>query len=135
MTAITALSLASGSLNLDEIRNTFYYLAIYKGKDKKYREQLSNESDVYYAFRHGDYSRGFELDSENDEELFYTWYLRQIPYAASDKFKTFNAAKTWKEYTNEAKELLKKDEQLRAAFGYDLMEDIQEFVDPDAPKE
>ena len=136
MTAITALSLASGTLNLEEIKNTFYYLAIYKGKDNKYREQLSDESAVYHAFRYGDYSDRYDyhLSYDNVEQLFYIWYLRQIPYAASEKFKTLNAPKTWKEYANEAKELLKQDEQLRTTFGYDLLKDVQGFIDPDSSK-
>ncbi len=133
ITAITALSLASGSKHPDEIRNTFYYLAVYKGNDKQYRQKLQEDSAVYNKLVNYHYStvrQYFEFDKDSETQLFYIWYLRQIPYAAAEKFKTLNAPKSWKEYMNEAQNLVQQNEQLRTAFGYDPAVPVQKFVAP-----
>ena len=124
VTAITALSIASGSKHPDEIRNTLYYLAIYKGKNPDYRYELRKESAVNYEVWYKDY-----LMNEDQEHMFYIWYLRQIPYAAKEVYKSLNAPLQWDEYLKQARERMEQDEQLRTAFGYDLMKDVQTLTD------
>ena len=143
ITAITALNLATSSLNLDLIRNTFYYFAIYKGNNAEYKQSLREMSAVYNAFLYekrtpegsriygddDDYNRIYEenLSLENQNQLFHIWYLRQIPEAAAEYFKTLNASKSWRVYTNEASVIVKQNEQLRTAFGYDPAKPMQRF--------
>ena len=124
ITAITALSLAkSGTLNLNEIKNTYFFLAVHKGMDEKYREKLREDSAVYAAFYDGSYESICDdyLDEDEKTELFYIWYLRQIPHAAANIFKTLNSSTTWDEYLNEASELFQQNEQIHNTFGYDLV--------------
>ena len=67
--------------------------------------------------------------NEDQEHMFYIWYLRQIPYAAKDVYKSLNAPLQWDEYLKQARERMAQDEQLRTAFGYDLMKDVQTLTD------
>ena len=131
MTAITALSIASGSKHPDEIKNTFYFLAIYKGNDKQYREKLKEDSAVYNALAEYEYStvyHFFYFDKQSDNQLFHIWYLRQIPYAAKDVFQKLKAPHSWDEYLEQARERIAQDENLRTAFGYDPAKEIQKLV-------
>ncbi|MBQ9395743.1 MAG: hypothetical protein IJU23_09555, partial [Proteobacteria bacterium] len=131
ITAITALSIASGSKHPDEIKNTFYYLAVYKGYNQQYREKLRADSAVYNAIEDYEYTtvhHYFFYDNANINKLFYIWYLRQIPYAAKDVFAKLKAPLSWDEYMAQARERMEQDAQLRTAFGYNLNEKVQPFV-------
>ena len=138
ITAITALSLASGSLNLEEIRNTFYYLAIYKSWNGLGID-LSESSSVYAHLieflddvkdRHRDNSYRFSFNEYDEKRVYNIWYLRQIPYAAADKFKALKTDKTWNEYLNDAQKIVQQNAQLRTAFGYDPARSVQHFAVP-----
>ena len=131
VTAITTLSIASGSKHPDEIKNTFYYLAIYKGNNQQYREKLKEDSAVYYAIENYEYStvhNMFYFSDDDINKLFYIWYLRQIPYAAKDVFKMLKAPLSWDEYMAQARARIEQDAQLREAFGYRLEKSVQTFV-------
>ena len=138
--AITALSLASGTLNIDEINNTFYYYAIYKGWSSlsiDLRESSSVYSQLENFFKmvrerkeerlKKNNTQAYEFKDHDLKRLYNIWYLRQIPYAAADKFKKLNAPKTWNEYLSEAEATIQQNEQLRTAFGYDPAMIVQRF--------
>ena len=141
ITALTALSLANGALNLDEIKNTFYYLAIYKNWE---RLDISCEESsavcqkigwflvMLRLRKDGRECANYSFNDYDQNKIYHIWYLRQIPYAAADKFKKLKSDKTWDEYLNEAKEIVKQNEQLRKAFGYDPALPVQRFAAPDA---
>ncbi len=122
LTALTALRIATDT-NLpkdlcdDSLltipRNTLYYLAIYKGNNDEYRDKVCGNSAVYSKL----ISEWDFVDARQRQMLFHIWYLRQIPYAASAKFKTLNAPLTWDEYMNKAAECLGKYPSYIKAFG------------------
>ena len=113
MMAIIALNLAGGTYDEDTIANTFYFLAVYKGNDTEYRKTLRTFSPVYDKL-----ITGLPLSTYYDNEMFNIWYLRQIPYAAEEKYKTMNAADPWQYYMDRAKEMMAQNEQLNKAFGF-----------------
>ncbi|MBO4350727.1 MAG: sel1 repeat family protein [Proteobacteria bacterium] len=133
--AITALNLAGGSFDIEKIRNTFYYLAIYNNW-KGLNLNLNDSSAVYRKLveflnmvedRHRSYQGDYYFKDYEMRKVYYIWYLRQIPYAAADKFKTLQTDKSWEEYMNDARELVQQNEQLRTAFGYDPAMIVQKF--------
>ena len=127
--AITALSIASGSKHSDEIKNTFYYIAIFKGNDFDYCEETLSEMSAVYHRLHVESL--WAEKNYNGRQLFHIWYLRQIPFAAADEFKKLKLSKSWNEYLNEADKLIEQDEQLRTAFGYDPAREVQKLRFPD----
>ncbi|MBO4351840.1 MAG: hypothetical protein J6A01_12975 [Proteobacteria bacterium] len=80
--------------------------------------------------RHRDNSYRFSFNEYDEKRVYNIWYLRQIPYAAADKFKALKTDKTWNEYLNEAQEIVRQDAQLRTAFGYDPARSVQHFAVP-----
>ena len=132
------MSIASGSKHSDEIKNTFYYIAIFKGNDFDYYngeehdvgDTLSEKSAVYQRL----YDESLWAEKNyNARQLFHIWYLRQIPYAAADEFKKLKLSKSWNEYLEEAGKLIEQNEQLRTAFGYDPARETQKLRFPDDP--
>ena len=125
ITAITALNLASGSLNIDIIENTYYYLAIYKGRDAHYRNTLRKESAVYNSFFEGEHSWYYSYMNDSDQDdLFYIWYFRQIPHAAAEKFKELKTSKSWNEYTKEAKKVVEENRLPIIFYGDRMLEHL-----------
>ena len=126
ITAITALNLASGTLNLDIIENTYYYLAIYKGKDHLYREKLRKESAVYNAFFDGEYSSYYmDMNDYDAESVFYIWFLRQIPHAAAEEFKVLKASKSWNEYLEEARTVVEQNKLPKVYNGHHMLNSLK----------
>ena len=121
--AITAFSLLNNEkVDLQYINNTLYELAIIYGKNGEYRKSLAGYSPAYQMI----YSDN-NIKYNDKIELFYIWYLRQIPYAVAEEFKKYNSDKSWDDYTKEAKSLVKKTPELKNAFNYDFLTPIQSF--------
>ena len=51
------------------------------------------------------------------DKVYDIWHLRQISYAAADKFKKLNAPKAWHEYFCEAEAIVLQNVLLRTASG------------------
>ena len=121
VTGITAITLAkTGKLDKDIILNTYYNLAILYGMDRSFKEKIRNYSPVYQKIHNETY---FELPAREGDKIYNIWYLRQIPYAAAEVFKTLgNTSKTWDDYMKEAKKAVESDESLKTGFGYNLLD-------------
>ena len=119
ITGIAAITLAkTGKLDKDIILNTYYELAILYGMERTFKEKLRSYSPVYKKIHDETY---YELSSREGLKIYNIWYLRQIPYAAAEVFKTLsNTSKTWDDYMKEAKKAVESDEALKTGFGYDL---------------
>ena len=129
--ALTAFSLANGALDIEMIKNTFYDLAIYKTW-LRLSPDVAESSAVYlklkkHLLNRTDNSSNYTFSDYDERRLFHIWYLRQIPYAAADKFKKLKSDKKWDEYMQEAKDLIQKTPELRNAFGYDPAMPVQRF--------
>ena len=128
MTAITAITLAkTGKLDKDIILNTYYDLAIIYGMDRSFKEKIRNYSPVYQKIHKETY---FNLPFIEGNKIYNIWYLRQIPYAAAEVFKTLgNTSKAWDDYMKEAKKAVEGDEALKNGFEYSLLSAIpQQFI-------
>ena len=113
---ITALVIGQkGRVDLNLIKNTYYYLAIYLGKNEKYITRFDETSPIPGAIK--------ELDTYNTREnmIFFTWYLRQIPYAAKDVYNKNPGSKSWDDLLKEADKAISNSEELKTAFGFDPM--------------
>ena len=69
----------------------------------------------------------YSFNDYDQNKIYHIWYLRQIPYAAADKFKKLKSDKKWDEYMQEAKEIVQNTPELRSAFGYDPAKPVQRF--------
>lgn len=129
--ALTAFSLANGTLDIEKIKNTFYDLAIYKTW-LRLSSGVSASSAVYQKLgehlrKCADASSDYTFNDYDKNKVYHIWYLRQIPYAAADKFKKLKSDKKWDEYMQEAKEIVQNTPELRNAFGYDPAKPVQRF--------
>lgn len=129
--ALTAFSLANGTLDIEKIKNTFYNLAIYKTW-LRLSPDMVESSAVYlklkeYLRTRTDDSSDYTFLDYDQNKIYHIWYLRQIPYAAADKFKKLKSDKKWDEYMQEAKEIVQNTPELRNAFGYDPAKPVQRF--------
>ncbi len=115
--AITALTIVQkGSADLQIIENTYYYMAAYLGRHVNYNEQLKGMSPVPEAIYTTE-----KLNTYDRKMLFYIWFLRQIPYAAKEIYDYQPKEKSWDNYLKEADKAIAGSEQLKTAFGIDLM--------------
>ena len=119
VTAITAITLAkTGKLDKDIILNTYYELAIIYGMDRNFKDKLRTYSPVYQKIHNETY---YELPAREGNKIYNIWYLRQIPYAAAEVFKTLgNTSKAWDDYMKAAKKAVKSRNALKSGFGYNL---------------
>ena len=123
---ITALVIAQkGSADLELIKNTFYYLAIYLSNKPEYIDQLKKMSPVSKKIL-----STTELSNYQINHIFQTWYLRQIPYAAEDIFNQNKGKKTWNSMLSEADKAIESNEALKTTFGYHTTDIIQTNLKP-----
>ncbi|MBQ9394924.1 MAG: SEL1-like repeat protein [Proteobacteria bacterium] len=119
--AITALVIGQkGRVDLDLIKNTYYYLAIYLGKNEKYITRFKESSPIPNAIEDMYDQLSYDVDKSLLTKMtFFTWYLRQIPYAAKDLYNKDPGSKSWDELLKEADKAINSNEQLKTAFGLD----------------
>ena len=124
LAAITAyIQAESGKLDLKRIENTFYLMAIHYGKNDSEHLEWEKNSTIYAIIADSDKLGG-------DEMAFYTWYLRQIPYACAELYKKLGKQDDWNALLQKATETVANTPEFRNAFGYDLLKrhlDVPKF--------
>ncbi len=138
-TAIVALLLAqNASLDPEIVRNTFWHLAIELPLQDSFMDFCNHNSPVCddllnsrLGLDSDDWGDRFDTQKVYRRELFYTWYLRQFPYAAEVMYKDLGLTKKWKKYISEAQDILKSNETLKNSMNYDPRLYMQKLPEAD----
>ena len=107
----------SGKLDLERIENAYYLMAIHYGKNLHIRDKWEDTSTVYSRIE------DTSLWGIDSEMAFYTWYLRQIPYACAEMYKKLGKSEAWKDVLEKATKTVEDTPALQGGFGLDLLKD------------
>ena len=93
-------------------------MAIHYGKHWRIRDKWDEMSTVYHRIRSSSLWGG-----NTPEMAFYTWYLRQIPYACAELYKKLGKSEAWKDVLEKATKTVEDTPALQGGFGLDLLKD------------